>query len=202
MLQTANEPDAMVLRKLGLMPHQVYFAREFFKLNAQPYYVYVTSHGSEKMDLSSALCSYMLDYMEARKVLIIVPDNLCHIWRSTLARKLENNRVTLIDMPGYQKIKETVSAGKNPWPESIVAVLSMDTFRDEEIFKTLRQTEWDFSLVGEAQGFRGKKSELLARLIKCRIMKRMLLITTSKQEALLSLFPPDMFKTEWDLFVD
>jgi SNF2 family DNA or RNA helicase len=198
----ANEHDVMYFRKYGLMPHQVHFASEFFKQNAQPYYLYATSHGADKMDLCTALCNYMLNNTEAKRILIIVPDQLCHIWKSTLTHNIENILVSLVDLPGFEKLKENVPEGENPWPESIVTILSMDTFKDEEVSKTLERKRWDLVLVDEAQWFRGQRSELLINLIQYRAVKRMLLITTIKREALLSLFPPDLFKMEWDLFVD
>ena len=191
-----------VFRNSGLMPHQSHFAAAFLKKGARPYHLLISRVGMGKMQMAGALCAYVLTNRLAKRILILTPAPLTEHYKSVLTDNLETVPIALVDMRTFRELQANVGVDESPWPESVVAILSLDTAKKEKIAASLSEVEWDLVLVDEAHLLTGKRGALVERLINTSAAHRVLFMTTLPREEIFSSIVPDIAKTEWRYLTD
>ncbi|NLY02494.1 MAG: hypothetical protein GXY83_40960 [Rhodopirellula sp.] len=199
-----------VFREARCFPHQAQFAAKFFAEGAAAYHLLITSLGMGKMYLASMIVDHAIEKDDAQRVLVLAPPSLCPSWCDMLRDKLTTEAVVPVSAAGFRELEAAVSVGQSPWPEKIVAVMSMDLVRQKAIAASLASVTWDLVIVDEAHKIistrKTQRSELLQVFLESGAARRLLLMTAvPPEDSLLEERPtlgwtmlPDIETTRWN----
>jgi ATP-dependent helicase HepA len=130
----------------SLLPHQVYIAYEVAKRFA-PRVLLADEVGLGKTIEAGMILHYQLHTGLASRVLIVVPDTLCHQWLVEMLRRF-NLRFALFNEDRLHALREE---GENPFESEQLIICSLDTLTsDPELFNQALSADWDMVVVDEA----------------------------------------------------
>jgi ATP-dependent helicase HepA len=132
--------------RTSLLPHQVYIAHEVAKRYA-PRVLLADEVGLGKTIEAGMILHYQLHTGLANRVLIIVPDTLCHQWLVEMLRRF-NLRFSLFNEERIHALREEEL---NPFESEQLIICSLSTLTsDPELFKQALDADWDMVVVDEA----------------------------------------------------
>jgi len=147
---TSNEPKNSSMR---LLPHQIAFVETFFNPASKRVILLRGEAGLGKSGALVALASKFLRERPTARALFVVPGAAL---RAHFVDKLRDAGVPTLSVDRYQFREMLDSApGKQLWPAGVVAVLSREFARQEDIRDALAAARWDLLIVDEAHQFRG-----------------------------------------------
>jgi hypothetical protein len=111
------------------------------------------------------------------RVLFLIPSALVTQLENTMLMRFRTP-TQRIDRRKLRELVASVPVGDSPWPEQIVAIISMDTAKREDIADELTRVVWDLVLIDEPHLRKG----VLDRLLVASAARRLLLLTAHPPE--------------------
>lgn len=186
--------------RVQLLPHQLYIAHETANRYA-PRVLLADEVGLGKTIEAGLITHQQLVSGRAKRVLIVVPENLVHQWLVEMLRRF-NLHFTILDEDRCEAIRES---GDNPFDTSQLVLCSLPFLTQAEgIQEQALASEWDLLLVDEAHHLQWSEQEM-SHEYSCieslaRITKGLLLLTATPEQlgmeghfARLRLLDPDRY---------
>ncbi len=184
------------LREAGLLPHQAQFIVDFLAPGSPPYQQLMTPTGAGKSIMVSELTDRLIVEHHAVRVLILTTRlALQRQFLDILRQHVKRIPVIGIDKRAFRGLEASVDVGLSPWDRPIVAVMTLDLAKQEDIANSLAAVKWDLVVVDEAHGITGQRKELIDRLIDSGAIRRLLLFAAIPSADALSL--PGLVTTKW-----
>jgi superfamily II DNA or RNA helicase len=131
------------------------------------------------------------------RILIIGPRIMSEMYEQRLTRAVPNARVTVETRRTIRELEATAKEGQPIWPVPLIAVLGMDTARQEDVLRHLRSVSWDLVIIEEVQLFARSRWTLLKTIVADKTFQRVLLISnTSNLKGIASILK-NATRTEW-----
>ena len=189
--------DMQLYRESGLMPHQAQLVRDVLDSSVPVRRVLVATPGSGKTVAAVSLANEIAKANSNYRILIIGPRIIGGMYEQLLTRAIPNARVCVVTRRVLRELEATAEEGQPIWPVPYMAVLGMDTARQEDVIRHLRSVSWDFVVVEELQLFARSRWTLLKTIITDKAFERVLLIgITSNLKGVESLLK-NTTRTEW-----
>jgi len=129
--------------RTSLLPHQLYIAHEIANRYA-PRVLLADEVGLGKTIEAGLILHQQLYSGRARRVLIVVPENLQHQWLLEMHRRF-NLRFSLINHRAFEEAEE------NPFAQSQLCLLSLSLLSENPLVQeTAKAVDWDLLVVDEA----------------------------------------------------
>ncbi|SCZ59248.1 RNA polymerase-associated protein RapA [Thiohalomonas denitrificans] len=195
--------------RTSLIPHQLYIAHEIADRYA-PRVLLADEVGLGKTIEAGLILHYQLLSERARRVLIVVPENLQHQWLVEMRRRF-NLRFSLFD-EGRCRAAEESENGVNPFQTEQLVLCDLSFLAEQPTrFEQALEADWDLLVVDEAHHLQWSPNAV-SREYRCieQLAKRTtgaLLLTATPEQlgkeghfARLRLLDPDRFP-DFDRFV-
>ncbi len=142
-----KSPHTEFFRNKGLLPFQAEFAVNFLADDRKPYWQLASPVGTGKTRLAGAIIAYELEVGKRKRFLVLCPASLLFHWQSQISEMISsvNRDVTpmVIDRRTYLELESRVPVGKNPWPTTIIALMSIDLAKRDDMARNLGVVNWD-----------------------------------------------------------
>lgn len=143
-----SELHGLTGARTSLIPHQLYIAHEVAGRYA-PRVLLADEVGLGKTIEAGLILHYQLLSERARRVMIVVPENLQHQWLVEMLRRF-NLHFSLFDEDRCQAAEES-NAGANPFQTEQLVLCSLRFLIDQPIrFEQALDAGWDLLVVDEA----------------------------------------------------
>src|SRR5580704_1954265 len=168
--QSSNRPT------LELLPHQRDFVDTVFSPKSSRIVHLRSAAGLGKGTALVAATKRQLDEQPHSHVLFIVPAPL----RSQFAERLREVAVpaTVIDRYVFREMLDAQSGGEL-WPLGVVAILSSEFAKQDDVLESLLQVDWDLLVVDESHRIR----VALLRRIAARCKKAIFVSTLGSEDS-------------------
>lgn len=174
-----DTPSNEYFRSRGILPFLSDFACEFLEHEVPAYFEFVSPAGTGKTVAGAAIITRFLEIKGPRRILILTPASLTGLWLAQLERSAFKPSPLLIERRMYMELESNVPVGKTIWPLQIVAVMSLDLARRNEIAESIAGVYWDLVVVDESHQLKGKRRVLVENLIVSGQTRRALLFTAT-----------------------
>lgn len=148
-------PSANELKRssMRLLPHQAALVETFFNPASNRTILLRGDVGLGKGTALIALANRLLQERPTARVLLVVPGSAL---RAQFVEKFREAGIPTLSVDRY-RFREMLDStpGSEFWPTGIVAVLTREFARQEDIRNALANTRWDLLIVDEAHQFRG-----------------------------------------------
>lgn len=189
-------PEFNTYDKRQLLPHHVEFINAFLKPDTAPYQRLVSPVGTGRTYMVRYLVQEILRRRGPSRILILAPKSLSYQWADQLTFD-GSIPVQIVDTYALRSMQADRISTKDYWPDSIVAVVSVDWAKQETASEALSTTEWDLVVVDEAQSLRGSRKQIIRRLVSEKRAKRLLLLTSLINVEIQELPIPDIVTVRW-----
>ena len=183
-----KSPHTEFFRNKGLLPFQAEFAVNFLADDRKPYWQLASPVGTGKTRLAGAIIAHELEVAERKRFLVLCPASLLFQWQSQISEMISsvNRDVTpmVIDRRTYLELESRVPVGKNPWPTTIIALMSIDLAKRDDMARNLGVVTWDLVIIDESHLLTGKRRIVFQHLTKSGAMARALLLTATPSHKL------------------
>ena len=170
-------------RLSGLLPYHVEFINRFLDPDASPFWHLIAPPGSGKSLMASALIGEMFSSHDAERVLVLVPAMLSSQYAYMLRDELQSMPVIQVDRKFFRELEASAPPKTNPWPQPIIAVVSLDLAKRPEIAQSLIAAKWDLVLVDQAHSLAGQRAALLDEMLRAAAIGRLLLLGVTDEGA-------------------
>ena len=126
--------------------------------------------------MASALIGEMFGSHDAQRVLVLVPAMLSSQYAYMLRDELQSVPVIQVDREFFRELEASAPPKTNPWPQPIIAVVSLDLAKRSEVARSLVATKWDLVLVEQAHSLAGQRAALLDEMLGANAVGRLLLL--------------------------
>ena len=141
----SSECLGMLGARVGLIPHQLWIAQQVGQRHA-PRVLLADEVGLGKTIEAGMILHQQLLTGRAQRVLIVVPESLCHQWLIEMRRRF-NLHFSLFD---EERCIEAFAEHDNPFETEQLILCSMDLLRKKRRFDQALDAEWDLLVVDEA----------------------------------------------------
>lgn len=178
-----ESPTIEYFRNKGLLPFQAEFAVKFLTNTEKRFWQLASPVGTGKTRLAGAIIAHELERATEKRFLVLSPSSLLTQWQSEVSEMISSTRQDVaplvIDRKTYLQLESRVPVGQNPWPSLIVALMSIDVAKREDMTKNLVGANWDLAIIDESHLLTGQRRKLFDRLVNSHSIARGLLLTAT-----------------------
>lgn len=178
-----------------LLPFQAEFVDRFTEPGSSPNHLLVGPPGSGKTAVISHIVERTLASGRNRRVLILAPRPIVEQQAYLLRAVTKSGSVQVVDRYRYREMEAEAPVGQSPWPDAIVALMSIDFAKQEDISDGLPRVSWDLVIVDESHLLSGRRDDVLRRLIDSGSVKRLLMMSATPVEQ--PAWLPELVTTDW-----
>lgn len=189
--------NARKFRELGLFPYQVKLITDVLDAPVPARWLLVASTGLGKTAVAMALAKDIAGSKASYRILVIGPGALASMYEHQLAMALPNATVRSITRRTSRELEAVADAGKSIWPAPFVAVMGMDTARQDDVLAQLCSVHWDLVILEEAHLFARSRWTLLKTILSQDVFERVLLISATPDMVGIKPILRTIAKTEW-----
>lgn len=143
--QQQSDLRGLLGARVDLIPHQLYIAEEVGKRHA-PRILLADEVGLGKTIEAGLIIHQQLITGRAKRVLIVLPENLQHQWLVEMVRRF-NLHFSIFD---EERCAEAYLDAVNPFDTEQLVLCSINLLRKKKHFESALETDWDLLIVDEA----------------------------------------------------
>ncbi len=192
--QSDSRPSSVI----KLLPHQMKFIEEFLASELRAKHHLISPTGMGRSTMVAGLIQRLITEQHAKRILILARSPLLTMYEHMLLEAgLEDVPVTIVDKITFRDLEVRSEKFGSPWRAPILAIMSIDIAKQEDISSSLFTVEWDLIVVDEFQTTTGQRRQFLDRFIQTDAIDRLLLLSTKTGEDLPPLKINGLRVTEW-----
>tara|TARA_B100001094_G_C18196322_1_gene811505 strand:+ start:11830 stop:14718 length:2889 start_codon:yes stop_codon:yes gene_type:complete len=149
-----SETLGMLGARVGLIAHQLWIAHEVGSRHA-PRVLLADEVGLGKTIEAGMILHQQLLTGRAQRVLIVVPESLCHQWLIEMLRRF-NLHFSIFD---EERCVEAYADYHNPFDSEQLVICSIDLLRKKKRFEQALDADWDMLVVDEAHHLQWSKEK-------------------------------------------
>ena len=189
--------NARKFQEIGLFPYQANLIIDTLNAPVPSRRLLVAGSGFGKTAVVMALAKEIAKSKASYRILVIGPGALASMYGHHLAQALPNATVRSITRRTFRELEEVADAGKSIWPAPFVAVMGMDTARQDDVLAQLCSVHWDMVILEEAHQLARSRWTLLKTILTQDLFERVLLISPTPDVVGIKPLLRTIARTEW-----
>ncbi|MGD0916898.1 MAG: DEAD/DEAH box helicase [Thermodesulfobacteriota bacterium] len=181
-----KSPSIDYFRDKSLLPFQAEFAVSFLESKEKPYWQLVSPAGTGKTRVAGAIIAHELENAGKKRFLVLCPAALLTQWQSEISKmlsfKIRDSMPLVIDRKTYLELESRVPVGQNPWPATVIALVSIDLAKRDDMTLKLKHATWDLVVFDESQLLTGRRKSLFNVLTESGAARRILLLSATERQ--------------------
>jgi hypothetical protein len=183
-------------REAGLTPYQAQLVTDVLEAPVPVRHLLVAQPGLGKTYAAMSLVKEIVRANANHRILVIGPKALTQMYAHQLMQVVPSAPVIAVTRRSFREFQELAEPGQPIWPMPLVAVIGMDTARQDDVRVGLCAVPWDLVIIEEVHLFARSRWTLLKTILSEAVFARVLLMTATPIKGMASLMK-GVAKTAW-----
>ena len=189
--------DSKRFREMGLSPYQAKLITDVLDAPVPTRRLLVAKPGSGKTTVAMALAKEIARSKAGYRILVVGPRALASMYEHYLTQALPSATIVSISRRTLRELEEVADEGSAIWPMPFVAVIGMDTARQDDVRLALCSVHWDLVILEEVHLFARSRWTLLKTILTQDVFERVLLISATPDMDGVKPLLKTVARTEW-----
>lgn len=186
-------------KRVDLLPHQAAFIESFLQPGSAAYHHLVSPVGMGKTAMLARLIQRMVSESKATRILVLTRPSLLRMFEQILMEEgVEELPLKVVDKKVFREL-EAASDAHTPWHAPIIAIMSIEIAKQEDVAPSLSAVTWDLVVVDEFHTTTGQRRQFLDHFAQSGAIVRLLLLSTKTSEELSPSGFRDLQVTQWPI---
>jgi hypothetical protein len=190
-------PTKQEYREAGLTPFQAKLVTDMLEAPVPVRHLLIAQPGLGKSSAAMALATEIAKANSNYRILVIGPSVLTAMYEHRLSQSIPGVTVTPITRRIFREFEERADGSQPFWPTPFVAVVGMDTARQDDIRASLCSVTWDLAILEEVHLFARSRWSLLKTILTQDVFFRVLLMTATADLKGIAPLLKKVTRTEW-----